>query len=575
MATNRYPGKCGSCGANVPERQGVLTKEAGRWVTYHVDCDAEPAPSKPKVKLIPTAEQEQAISLYRTGDDLVIEAGAGTGKTSTLNLLAEDDPKATVQYIAFNKAIVAEAGEKFPRNVRANTAHSLAYRAIVAPNRALKARLNGNRQTAREVAEILGVKAVTINGVPQSREFIAARVLETVQRFCQSADLELDRRHAPYIDGIDEPTEDGKRTWKNNDELANNVLLPFARKAWADLQSPDGELRYGHDHYLKAWHLSGPRIDAEVILFDEAQDANPVIAAIVSAQKGAQRIFVGDSQQAIYEFTGAINALAGFDADHRTFLSQSFRFGPAIAEVANTVLSLLDADLRLTGFDAIDSTVGIGEQDDAILCRTNAKAVEVVLELQAQDRKPHLVGDGEQIIAFARAAQDLQQGKRTKHPELACFPDWEAVKDYVANDSNGSDLKLNVSLVERFGAYPIIDALSGLYSEKQADVVVSTAHKAKGREWGSVRLADDFVLVNEETGEGPSAAELRLLYVAVTRAKVRLDWSSVQGQVEYLLGNYDLDGTEGATCGLCDGIHGSVCPLEDHQYTDGTDGVWN
>ena len=36
----------------------------------------------------PTEEQQQAVDLFATGDNLIIKAGAGSGKTSTLRLLA-------------------------------------------------------------------------------------------------------------------------------------------------------------------------------------------------------------------------------------------------------------------------------------------------------------------------------------------------------------------------------------------------------------------------------------------------------------------------------------------------------
>lgn len=40
----------------------------------------------------PTPEQLEAIRLFSTGASLAIEAGAGTGKTSTLKLMAESAP---------------------------------------------------------------------------------------------------------------------------------------------------------------------------------------------------------------------------------------------------------------------------------------------------------------------------------------------------------------------------------------------------------------------------------------------------------------------------------------------------
>ena len=82
------------------------------------------------VRLTLNGEQKKIISEAKSGHDLVIQALAGTGKTTTLKLLAESlfDKRGT--YIAFNKAIVDEAASKFPENVRCKTAHSLAYGAI-------------------------------------------------------------------------------------------------------------------------------------------------------------------------------------------------------------------------------------------------------------------------------------------------------------------------------------------------------------------------------------------------------------------------------------------------------------
>lgn len=58
----------------------------------------------------------------------------------------------------------------------------------------------------------------------------------------------------------------------------------------------------------------------------------------------------------------------------------------------------------------------------------------------------------------------------------------------------------------------------------KTSTVVSTAHKAKGREWESVLIADDFA---EPTGEDLPRVDAMLGYVAVTRARLRLDRGSL------------------------------------------------
>jgi superfamily I DNA/RNA helicase len=58
--------------------------------------------------------------------------------------------------------------------------------------------------------------------------------------------------------------------------------------------------------------------------------------------------------------------------------------------------------------------------------------------------------------------------------------------------------------------------------------VVSTAHKAKGLEWDAVKMEDDFFgpKRNSLGFEVVDPAEVRLLYVSLTRAKREIEPSS-------------------------------------------------
>ena len=471
----------------------------------------------------PTSEQVAALDGYATRGDLIIEAGAGTGKSATLKLIAESDPGRTMQYIAFNKAIVTEAQRSMPKNVTAQTAHSLAFRST---GYRYKARLDSDRMRSDEIAQVLGINAISVRG-PEgkpkylSESYLAGLAMRTITNFCQSADDELNATHVPRVLGIDSPDDD-----QNNRRLQREIL-PFVEKAWADIIETEGRLQFKHEHYLKIYQLSGPHIPADVILFDEAQDVAPVLAAIVGCQQHAQRVYVGDANQSIYGFTGAIDALAQLDADHRTSLTMSFRFGPAIAEIANRALRLLPTDMVMRGFNQIHSTVGPVQNADAILCRTNAMAVATLFAESRSGRRGHLVGGGREVIAFAKGAKALQDERPTFYPDLACFESWGQVQEYVQEDEQGDELKLLVDLVDRFTPGAIIGALMAMPKEQDADVVISTAHKAKGRQWDTVQLSSDFPDSNEEITED----ELRLLYVAVTRARLRLDAQSVPWMV--------------------------------------------
>jgi len=309
--------------------------------------------------------------------------------------------------------------------------------------------------------------------------------------------------------------------------------MPFARTGWADLQNPDGgAVRFDHDHYLKIWALTEPRIPADFLLLDEAQDTNPVVEQVFNAQRDhAQLVMVGDSAQAIYQWRGARDIMTAFRGTGLT-LSQSFRFGPNLAHEANRWLSIATAPLRLAGTETIPTTLGQVDQPDAILCRTNVGAMREVMQLLDTDHRVALTGGGESLRALARAADDLRAGRRTFHPELLLFPTWGDLQDYAANDPAGRDLQPLVDLVDTHGADAILNAVHRLAPESTADVTVSTAHKSKGREWASVKIADDFT-PPRDTGKKDAngrpvpapidEAEARLAYVAVTRARHMLD----------------------------------------------------
>lgn len=468
----------------------------------------------------PTDEQQNAIDLFATRQSLAIEALAGSGKTSTLEMLAHSDRRSG-QYIAFNKSIVTDAETRFPQHVRCNTAHSLAFRA---GGFKFAHRLKGHRMPSWEIAAKIGVDSFSIpmaDGTKTlDREFLAGLALRTVRVFCRTADREITTQHVPYVDGIDEP-HNGKRGYTNN-EAVRNWILPAARKAWGDISQPHGVLPFDPNVYLKMWQLGElgngrPQIKADYILYDESQDANGAMIDIVEQQTQAQRVWVGDQFQEIMAWNGAVNALSKVTVEHRAYLTQSFRFGQEIADVANEYLALLGTDIRIKGNPAIDSTVGPIKVPECILARTNASTIRNVIQYQLTGERVHLVGgDKSDTTSFVKGAKMLIDGGRSNHPDLACFETWGEVCHYAENDELGSDLRMMVTLVNEFGVDAILHAISTIVPENKATVVVSTAHKAKGRQWGTVQIADDFP-------DDPSDPELKLLYVAVTRPRYALD----------------------------------------------------
>jgi superfamily I DNA/RNA helicase len=134
------------------------------------------------------------------------------------------------------------------------------------------------------------------------------------------------------------------------------------------------------------------------------------------------------------------------------------------------------------------------------------------------------------MLAFCEATEKLMAGRTVEYPlEFFGYADWDDVKVAV-NFEEGAELAQWVGLVQKYGVDELKRVLSCLPKDgRGAKLVLSTGHRAKGLEWPRVRLADDFLIgVRLHTKDGrllsPAhhAEELRLLYVAATRAQERL-----------------------------------------------------
>ncbi|WP_374692753.1 ATP-binding domain-containing protein [Burkholderia sp. SCN-KJ] len=71
--------------------------------------------------------------------------------------------------------------------------------------------------------------------------------------------------------------------------------------------------------------------------------------------------------------------------------------------------------------------------------------------------------------------------------------------------------------------------------ETGADYVISTIHRSKGLEWKRVKVANDFRFKRIDGCLTLDDDEMRLLYVAVTRARHLLDVSDLRDELLRLL----------------------------------------
>lgn len=478
-------------------------------------------------KFPPTAEQSEAIDAFTHGrGNLVLEAAAGTGKTTTLKMLTESSPRTRFLYLAYNRAVADDARKTFGKNVMAVTAHGWAMRNLRGSGdprvAAVMDRLNGRRQSNSKVAQALGIReAFKVSDEVMLQPNTLARITkQTVTNWCYSAAYELALEHVEIPTGVPDDAAAALRV----------KVLPWARKVWADATSRQGIMRTEHDHYLKLFALRRDRWEGlDTILLDEAQDSNAVVCNMITNQigHGMRTVVVGDRYQSLYGWRGAVDAMGMFPADQTVRLTQSFRFGPAVAAEANKWLGALGSDMRLSGTPSLPTKIVETMDDpDAVLCRTNSAAMSELMAGIGAGRKVAIVGGGADIKRMAQGALDLKATGQTAHPDLCAFTSWGAVQDYV--DDGGGDLKTFVKLIDEYTADGVIEAVDSAADEADSDLVVSTAHKSKGREWGRVQIGEDFPDGSGDDSDGPSRPEMMLAYVAVTRAKKELERGSLR-----------------------------------------------
>ena len=277
--------------------------------------------------------------------------------------------------------------------------------------------------------------------------------------------------------------------------------------------------------------------------------------------QGAQVVFVGDPYQEIYAWRGAISAMTRLDDIPTARLTQSFRYGPHIAQVANAILTYQrDVPSCIRGYHTIRDCVlesspsqsNAMSQDqvtgelthrpegdpadaphmeeevtwDALLCRTNARVIEELMR-HIHTRKCGVAGGVRQLLALIHDVASLQRGERaTRSQELRDFESWEQLEEHARSEV-GEDLMGLVRLVQSHDIHELIDLLEEVERTPDCEVelMISTAHKSKGLEWPRVKLASDFPAPRENGQKNPrwSHEEAHLLYVASTRACKVLD----------------------------------------------------
>lgn len=349
---------------------------------------------------------------------------------------------------------------------------------------------------------------------------LARTAITTLSAFLCSGDSEFGLQHLP-----DEDARSG---------LSSEKILAAAQLLWRESVCQDGTFPVTHDVYLKLYQLSQPDFSKrwQTLLFDEAQDANPVIQSLILTQR-CDVVLVGDRHQQIYRFRGAENTLDApelVDAE-RLNLTHSFQFGPAVARVANMLLARQGETLPVVGDGGEDNVVSsmtdeTRAQHVTVLSRTVAGVIGAALDASLAGKKVFWVGG---IAGYkTEELEDLywfsaDMPGRMHSPSLSRdyrnFDEFES----VAKATKDPEMNQGLRLLEQY--FPLPQKLQvmrehAVTDENAAQVTVSTAHRSKGLEWPVVVLNEDFTDITDPLlPEDERTDETNLLYVAVTRAR--------------------------------------------------------
>ena len=545
-------------GFHVKDKSVDLTAEQARIINHTFDLKTNPC------------------------ETIRIIAYAGTGKTTTLIQLCKKYPNLRFLVVMYNRSVKDHAITQFPKNnVKCVTTHGMAFKKV--GWMFAKTKLTGNLK-ARDIinSELMADRGDGEHDIPsgatkkktrvetQSVQRGAAQVLKTIENFMNSMDMELTMENVPSV-------------WQSPGDRAETVIdaqtrlwvLEDAVEVWKAMCDKDNTcIRMPHDGYLKLWHLKKPNLQYfephDILLIDEGQDMNPPMLDIFMQQR-TPKVVVGDPNQQIYLFRGAVNALETVKSSTTKtyYLTQSFRFGPEIAFAANCALEKLKyKDTQtLVGGKKIDSLISWDDvktenldllKPIAVIGRTNRgvfnRVVQFISEVKIANKNKGKTNNCESFgitdcqcckkekqlkACFAGGIESynlndyldlyyLSKGQNERMKKYKGFTSFSSLQAFAKNTKD-IELLSRIDIVKTYAdKLPnLIDMFSKHCKSdpRQADYIFSTAHKAKGLEWKTVLLMDDFVeipgvLTNRYIQIEED--EKNLLYVAMSRAKNHL-----------------------------------------------------
>lgn len=466
---------------------------------------------KPEQQL--TDEQLDILNAaHVTKSNLMIEALAGTGKTSTLEAVVDHLPHQPVLYLCFNKKNATEAEGRMPSTVTTRTFNSIGHRAWAASTgRNLSLDFKKSQTIFKAIAEempkgardtawecywqvLAGVNLAKALGYLPPDTYPGIKPLIGQGAF-----------HAMLEEEPDDLTAD----------LIDAVLVRSIKSAYA------GVVDFNDQVYMPAL-FSGTFPEFPQVLVDEYQDLSPTNHALLHRLAGKRRLIgVGDPCQNIYGFRGASAGGMG-EAVARygmvTFpLSTSFRCPSEIVRHVHWHVPHFRAH-KEGGNVCIPASLAHTDIGDSstIISRNNAPLLRMAFGLLSSERSVAIVGSdvGPKLIGILRK---LGPGSSTRTQTLGLIADWEAEK-LAKESTTAADLAACMRVFAEHGS-DLDQAIS--YAEhlfrQTGSILLTTIHKAKGLEWPDVIHLDPWLVRKHPTDQNKN-----LDYVCSTRSSCSL-----------------------------------------------------
>lgn len=462
-----------------------------------------------------TEQQENIVSYIKKKKKpkmVAVSSIAGSGKTFLLTEIAKSVDHTNGLYLAYNKSIALESKSKFPSTVNCLTTHSLAYKAIVTPNKDIYT-LAGN----------FGYRDVEERIKYEDKCYIA----DLIKEFCLS-------KYTLFTAFAEE-------------EKVSDKISSLCIKYLSLMQ--EGKINITHEFYLKLFHILLNEGDIEYedfdfIMLDEAGDLNEVTLEIFKLLPSKLKILVGDPYQNIYSFNHTINCFEELKDESKLFtMSQSFRVNKVIAaSIEKFCKNLLNPDMEFKGVDT-DKTI----TSRAFISKTNASLVKKMIELNADSTPYGLIRKARDIFKLPLMLCSLKYQGFVSDPKYKhlqpLMDEWyenphlrEAYKNplyYLASEEeNDIQLLQSVNLITKYGKSLIFDTYkeAAKHESSNQNLILTTSHSSKGLEFDEVTIAADLndamsnavdqVLTGEITVESREYKDIvNLCYVAASRAK--------------------------------------------------------